>query len=244
MLHYGLIGKSLKHSFSKDYFTSKFEKLHIDADYSLCELANIEEIEDVFSKQWQGLNVTIPYKEQIIPFLNEVDDLATQIGAVNTIQFSKKEGQTFLKGFNTDVIGFETTLKPLLQTHHTRALVLGTGGASKAVTYVLTQLNIPYVYVSREAGLNKLGYEELTSEIISTHTLIINTTPLGMFPDLESYPNIPYNAISEKHLLYDLVYNPVKTQFLLQGEARGATIKNGLEMLMNQAEAAYIIWNQ
>ena len=244
MLHYGLIGKSLKHSFSKDYFTSKFEKLHIDANYSLCELANIEEIKDVFSKQWQGLNVTIPYKEQIIPFLNEVDDLATQIGAVNTIQFSKKEGQTFLKGFNTDVIGFETTLKPLLQTHHTRALVLGTGGASKAVTYVLTQLNIPYVYVSREAGLNKLGYDELTSEIISTHTLIINTTPLGMFPDLESYPNIPYNAISEKHLLYDLVYNPVKTQFLLQGEARGATIKNGLEMLMNQAEAAYIIWNQ
>ena len=118
------------------------------------------------------------------------------------------------------------------------------GGASKAVTYVLTQLNIPYVYVSRKAGLNKLGYEELTSELISTHTLIINTTPLGMLPDLESYPNIPYNAISEKHLLYDLVYNPVKTQFLLQGEARGATIKNGLEMLMNQAEAAYIIWNQ
>ena len=244
MLHYGLIGKLLKHSFSKDYFTSKFEKLHIDANYSLCELANIEEIKDVFSKQWQGLNVTIPYKEQIIPFLNEVDDLATQVGAVNTIQFSKKEGQTWLKGFNTDVIGFETTLKPLLQTHHTRALVLGTGGASKAVTYVLTQLNIPYVYVSREAGLNKLGYEELTSELISTHTLIINTTPLGMFPDLESYPNIPYNAISEKHLLYDLVYNPVKTQFLLQGETHGATIKNGLEMLINQAEAAYKIWNQ
>lgn len=244
MLHYGLIGKSLKHSFSKDYFTSKFEKLHIDANYSLCELANIEEIKDVFSKQWQGLNVTIPYKEQIIPFLNEVDDLATQVGAVNTIQFSKKEGQTWLKGFNTDVIGFETTLKPLLQTHHTRALVLGTGGASKAVTYVLTKLNIPYVYVSREAGLNKLGYDELTSEIISTHTLIINTTPLGMFPDLESYPDIPYKAIGEKHLLYDLVYNPLKTQFLLQGEARGATIKNGLEMLINQAEAAYEIWNQ
>ena len=244
MLHYGLIGKSLKHSFSKDYFTSKFEKLHIDANYSLCELANIEEIKDVFSKQWQGLNVTIPYKEQIIPFLNEVDDLATQVGAVNTIQFSKKEGQTWLKGFNTDVIGFETTLKPLLQTHHTRALVLGTGGASKAVTYVLTKLNIPYVYVSREAGLSKLGYDELTSEIISTHTLIINTTPLGMFPDLESYPDIPYKAIGEKHLLYDLVYNPVKTQFLLQGEARGATIKNGLEMLINQAEAAYEIWNQ
>ena len=244
MLHYGLIGKSLKHSFSKDYFTSKFEKLHIDADYSLCELANIEEMRDVFSKKWQGLNVTIPYKEQIIPFLNEVDDLATQVGAVNTIQFSKKEGQTWLKGFNTDVIGFETTLKPLLQTHHTRALVLGTGGASKAVTYVLTQLNIPYVYVSREAGLNKLGYDELKSEIISTHTLIINTTPLGMFPDLESYPDIPYKAIGEKHLLYDLVYNPVKTQFLLQGEAHGATIKNGLEMLINQAEAAYEIWNQ
>ena len=244
MLHYGLIGKSLKHSFSKDYFTSKFEKLHIDANYSLCELANIEEIKDVFSKQWQGLNVTIPYKEQIIPFLDEVDDLATKIGAVNTIQFSKKEGQTWLKGFNTDVIGFETTLKPLLQTHHTRALVLGTGGASKAVTYVLTKLNIPYVYVSREAGLNKLGYDELTSEIISTHTLIINTTPLGMFPDLESYPDIPYKAIGEKHLLYDLVYNPVKTQFLLQGETRSATIKNGLEMLINQAEAAYEIWNQ
>ncbi len=244
MLHYGLIGKSLKHSFSKDYFTGKFEKGHINADYSLCELADIEEIKEVFSKQWQGLNVTIPYKAQIIPFLNEIDNLAAKIGAVNTIQFSKKEGQTWLKGFNTDVIGFETTLKPLLQTHHTHALVLGTGGASKAVTYVLNKLNIPYTYVSREAGLNKLGYEELTSDIISTHTLIINTTPLGMFPDLESYPDIPYEAIGEKHLLYDLVYNPVKTQFLLQGETHGATIKNGLEMLINQAEAAYEIWNQ
>lgn len=244
MKHYGLIGKSLKHSFSKDYFTSKFEKLHINADYSLCELATIEDVKYTFSKDWQGLNVTIPYKEQIIPFLNEVDDLAKKIGAVNTIQFSQKNGQTWLKGFNTDVIGFETTLKPLLQTHHTHALVLGTGGASKAVTYVLNQLNIEYVYVSREAGINKLGYEELTSEIMSTHTLIINTTPLGMFPDVESFPEIPYHTIGEKHLLYDLVYNPVKTQFLLQGEARGATIKNGLEMLVNQAEAAYKIWNE
>lgn len=244
MLHYGLIGKSLKHSFSKDYFTSKFEKLHINANYSLCELTTIEEIKSIFSKEWQGLNITIPYKEQVIPFLNELDDLATQIGAVNTIQFGKKGGKIWLKGYNTDAIGFKQTLTPLLKEHHTQALVLGTGGASKAVIYVLTQLNIPYLNVSREAGLNKLGYDELTSELISTHTLIINTTPLGMFPDLESYLNIPYNAIGEKHLLYDLVYNPVKTQFLLQGEAQGATIKNGLEMLINQAEAAYKIWNQ
>lgn len=244
MHHYGLIGKSLKHSFSKDYFISKFEKLHIDADYSLCELATIEYVKYTFSKDWQGLNVTIPYKEQIIPFLNEVDDLAKKIGAVNTIQFSQKNGQPWLKGYNTDVIGFETTLKPLLKKHHTKALVLGTGGASKAVTYVLTQLNIPYLYVSREAGINKLSYDELTSEIIASNRLIINTTPLGMFPDVESFPDIPYKAIGEKHLLYDLVYNPLKTQFLLKGEAQGATIKNGLEMLINQAEAAYKIWNE
>ncbi|HRS67831.1 MAG TPA: shikimate dehydrogenase [Paludibacteraceae bacterium] len=244
MLHYGLIGKSLTHSFSKDYFTNKFEKEKIDADYSLCELESIEEVKGVFSKEWKGLNVTIPYKEQIIPFLNELDEIAATVGAVNTIKIGKKSGQKWLKGFNTDVIGFETTLTPLLQKHHTHALLLGTGGASKAVAYVLERLNISFLYVSREAGLNKLGYDELSSDLIETHTLIINTTPLGMFPDIDGYPDIPYRAVGKKHLLYDLIYNPAKTQFLIEGEMRGATIKNGLDMLIKQAEVAYKIWKQ
>ena len=243
MKHYGLIGKSLKHSFSKDYFTDKFEKEGLDANYSLCELDSISNLDTIFANNWQGLNVTIPYKEQIIPYLNEVDELATNIGAVNTIKFSQKKGKIELKGYNTDVIGFEQTLKPLLKSHHTQALVLGTGGASKAVTYVLNKLNISYSFVSRKAGINKLAYDELNAEIITTHTLIINTTPLGMFPDIEGYPDIPYNAIGKRHLLYDLVYNPNKTLFLLKGEQRGAIIKNGLDMLVTQAEESYKIWN-
>lgn len=243
MKHYGLIGKSLKHSFSKDYFTDKFEKEGLDANYSLCELDSISNLDTIFANNWQGLNVTIPYKEQIIPYLNEVDELATNIGAVNTIKFSQKKGKIELKGYNTDVIGFEQTLRPLLKSHHTQALVLGTGGASKAVTYVLNKLNISYSFVSRKAGINKLAYDELNDEIITTHTLIINTTPLGMFPDIEGYPDIPYNAIGKRHLLYDLVYNPNKTLFLLKGEQRGAIIKNGLDMLVTQAEESYKIWN-
>jgi len=243
MKHYGLIGKSLKHSFSKDYFTDKFEKEGLDANYSLCELDSISNLNTIFANNWQGLNVTIPYKEQIIPYLNEVDELATNIGAVNTIKFSQKKGKIELKGYNTDVIGFEQTLRPLLKSHHTQALVLGTGGASKAVTYVLNKLNISYSFVSRKAGINKLAYDELNDEIITTHTLIINTTPLGMFPDIEGYPDIPYNAIGKRHLLYDLVYNPNKTLFLLKGEQRGAIIKNGLDMLVTQAEESYKIWN-
>jgi len=243
MKHYGLIGKSLKHSFSKDYFTDKFKKEGLNANYSLCELDSISNLDTIFANNWQGLNVTIPYKEQIIPYLNEVDELATNIGAVNTIKFSQKKGKIELKGYNTDVIGFEQTLRPLLKSHHTQALVLGTGGASKAVTYVLNKLNISYSFVSRKAGINKLAYDELNDEIITTHTLIINTTPLGMFPDIEGYPDIPYNAIGKRHLLYDLVYNPNKTLFLLKGEQRGAIIKNGLDMLVTQAEESYKIWN-
>lgn len=242
MKHYGLIGKSLKHSFSKDYFINKFEKEGVLANYSICELDVINNVENIFARKWHGLNVTIPYKEQIIPFLDELDKLAATIGAVNTIKFGQKEGKRWLKGYNTDAVGFEQTLQPLLQPHHTQALVLGTGGASKAVVYVLDKLKISYLYVSREAGVGKLSYDELDGEIIDTHKLIINTTPLGMFPELEGYPDIPYRAIGSKHLLYDLVYNPEKTLFLSKGEAQGAVIKNGLEMLVKQAEAAYSIW--
>jgi len=244
MKHYGLIGKSLNHSFSKDYFTNKFEKEGLDANYLLCELDSISKVNTIFAKNWQGLNVTIPYKEQIIPYLNEVDELAATIGAVNTIQVRQKEGKIWLKGYNTDVIGFEQTLRPLLKSHHTQALVLGTGGASKAVIYVLKKLNISYSCVSREAGIDKLSYDELNAEIITTHTLIINTTPLGMFPDIEGYPDIPYSAIGERHLLYDLVYNPKETVFLKKGKDFGANIMNGLNMLQLQAEAAYKIWNE
>ncbi len=242
MKHYGLIGKLLKHSFSKDYFINKFEKEVVFADYSLCELDMINNVENIFARKWNGLNVTIPYKEQIIPFLDELDELAATIGAVNTIRFTQKDGKRWLKGYNTDAIGFQQTLQPLLLPHHTQALVLGTGGASKAVVYVLDKLKISYLYVSREAGVGKLSYDELDAEIIDTHKLIINTTPLGMFPKSESYPDIPYRAIGSKHLLYDLVYNPEKTLFLSKGEAQGAVIKNGLEMLVKQADAAYSIW--
>ena len=241
MLHYGLIGKSLKHSFSKDYFTSKFERAHIDADYSLCELANIEEIKDVFSKKWQGLNVTIPYKEAIIPFLDELDETAQKVGAVNTIRFLS-DGR--LKGYNTDVIGFEQTLKPLLKPYHTNALVLGTGGASKAVTYVLKRLGINFKLVSRTKTAERLCYTDLSQSLIESNLLIVNTTPIGMHPNINVQPPIPYQFLSNRHLLYDLVYNPLQTKFLSNGKAVGATTQNGLAMLEAQAEASYKIWKE
>lgn len=243
MKHFGIIGYPLSSSFSKGYFNDKFEKENIDANYELHPIENI----DLFSSlikdlQFSGMNVTIPYKQQVMPLLTELDETASEIGAVNVIKFDYSDGKICTKGYNTDAIGFETSLLPLLKAHHNKALILGTGGASKAVAYVLKKNNIEFKFVSRNKAENQFCYEELTQELMEEYSLIINTTPLGMYP-IDSCPAIPYEYINSKHLLYDLVYNPAKTVFLEKGEKNGAVIKNGLEMLYGQADAAWIIWN-
>ncbi|WP_143307752.1 shikimate dehydrogenase family protein [Chitinophaga vietnamensis] len=240
---YGLIGYPLSHSFSKGYFAQKFEQEHITGcRYENFPLADINTFPSLLQQQPElcGLNVTIPYKQVVMPYLHSISDAAAEIGAVNTIRF--KDGQ--LKGFNTDVIGFTNSLKPLLQAHHQRALVLGTGGAAKAVMYALKQLSIPYTLVSRRDGPETIAYGALQRADMEAHTIIINTSPVGMYPNVDELPAIPYEYITSKHLLYDLVYNPPETLFLQRGAAKGATVKNGHEMLILQAEAAWEIWNQ
>lgn len=246
MRKFGLIGFPLSHSFSPDYFNNKFKQLGIDASYQAFPLKNIAELSTVLNnyKELEGLNVTIPYKESVIPLLHELSDEAQKIGAVNCIKIYNKNTQLFLKGFNTDAIGFEKSLKPLLKNHHTHALVLGNGGAAKAVIYVLKKLNILFKLVVRNASKkNEITYSELNKEIIQNHPLIINTTPLGTFPDVEKYPEIGYEHMTESHLLYDLIYNPEESVFLKKGKIQGAQIKNGYEMLLLQAEASWDIWN-
>ncbi|RAI99739.1 shikimate dehydrogenase [Chitinophaga skermanii] len=240
---YGLIGFPLSHSFSKGYFANKFETQSIQGcTYDTFPIPNINDFPALWAshKELQGLNVTIPYKEQVIPFLHQLSDAVQKIGAVNCI---KKEKDGKLTGYNTDVIGFENSLKPLLQAHHTQALVLGTGGAAKAVQYVLEKLGIAYQVVSRTKQDGILSYEDVTSELIKSHTLVINTTPLGMYPNVDAAPALPYSDMGAKHLLYDLVYNPAETLFLQKGAAQGAATKNGHEMLILQAEASWDIWN-
>jgi len=245
MQHFGLIGYPLGHSFSKKYFSAKFEQEKIDAKYELFELANIQEFTDLIKKnQLTGLNVTIPYKEQIIPFLNELDDTAAKIGAVNVIKISQKEGKVYLKGYNTDAIGFENSIKPYLKAHHTKVLILGTGGASKAIKYVLNKLGIVTTFVSRTPKADMLCYSQLNEKIISENTVIVNATPIGTFPHTADCPNIPYQFINEQHLLFDVVYNPTETLFLRKGWERGSQGLNGENMLIQQAEAAWAIWNQ
>jgi shikimate dehydrogenase len=186
------------------------------------------------------LNVTIPYKEQVLDFLDEIDDDAAEIGAVNTIKITHNK----LKGFNTDIYGFEESLKPFLQKHHTKALVLGTGGASKAVIFVLKKLAIDYLIVSRNPVNDQISYQNITKKILKSHTIIVNCTPIGTFPKIDLCPDIPYQYITNNHLLFDLIYNPSKTKFLSKGEAKGAIISNGLKMLELQAEKSWKIWNQ
>lgn len=238
---YGLIGYPLLHSFSPGYFKEKFAKAEIDAVYRLFPLANIKKLPQLLAKypSLSGLNVTIPYKEQVIPFLDDIDNAAKAIGAVNCIKISNGK----LKGYNTDVIGFEHSLVPLLQPQHTKALVLGTGGAAKAVAYVLGKLNINYQLVSSSDKTGTIAYRDISTDTIEEHKLIINTTPLGMHPNTDACPDIPYSALGETHLLYDLIYNPEETTFLKKGNAQGATTKNGYEMLVLQAEASWDIWN-
>jgi shikimate dehydrogenase len=246
MKRYGLLGYPLTHSFSKRYFTEKFETENIESTYENFEIDTIDKFTEVIKKNPEiiGLNVTIPYKEQVIPFLDELNDSAKEIGAVNTIQVKRTETGVHLKGFNTDTFGFETSLKPLLKEHHKKALILGTGGASKALKYVLSKLGIEFVSASiEELKENEIHYEAIDEKMMSERLLIINATPLGTYPKVDTFANIPYEYITDKHLLFDLVYNPEVTQFLAKGEAKGATIKNGYEMLLQQAVKAYEIWN-
>ncbi len=238
---YGIIGFPLTHSFSPAYFNSKFANESIDAFYSSFSLGSIEEFPALLTTHpdINGLSVTIPYKESVIPYLDELDAAAESIGAVNCIAVTKG----LKKGYNTDIIGFEQSLNPLLQPHHNKALILGTGGSSKAVAWVLKNLGIPFIKVSRSKHKGQLTYDELTPEIVAQYKLIINTTPLGQYPNTDAAAAIPYEGISAQHLLFDLVYNPAETKFLQLGNARGAVVKNGYEMLVLQAEAAWNIWN-
>jgi shikimate dehydrogenase len=242
MKQLGLIGYPLSHSFSKKYFADKFINEKIDGyHYDLFPLENIQKLLDLLKDKPNlvGLNVTIPYKEQVIPFLDELSKSAKGIGAVNTIIIENGK----LKGYNTDSYGFEISLKQFLKPYHKHALILGTGGAAKAVQYVLEQLGIGYKYVSRTPNEEQFAYTELDETILQKYKVIINTTPLGMYPKAHQCPAIPYNFLTSEHLLYDLVYNPAVSLFLENGKARGAAIKNGLEMLHLQAEGAWSIWN-
>ena len=246
MKRYGLLGYPLTHSFSKRYFTEKFEIENIDSTYENFEIENINRFPEIIKNNPEivGLNVTIPYKEQVIQFLDELNDSAREIGAVNTIKVKQTKSGVYLKGFNTDTFGFETSLKPHLKKHHKKALILGTGGASKALKYVLTKLGIEFISASiEELKENEIRYEDIDEKMMKERLLIINATPLGTFPKIDACANIPYEFITEKHLLFDLVYNPEVTQFLEKGEAKGAGIKNGYEMLLQQAVKSYEIWN-
>ena len=256
MKNFGIIGFPLNSSFSRNLFNEKFEKEKIKARYDLCPIENIELFPALIRKtQFSGMNVTIPYKQAVIPYLSALDETAREIGAVNVIRFEYYPCGTprSTTGYNTDATGFERSLLPLLKPQHNRALILGTGGASKAVACILRKNGIEFAFVSRtknnscHCGLDpqspRITYNELTREIIEANTLIINTTPLGMYPP-DSCPDIPYQYLTDRHLLYDLVYNPAKTVFLAKGEERGAAIKNGLEMLYGQAAAAWEIWNK
>lgn len=237
---FGLIGYPLSHSFSPQYFANKFEKENIkNTVYHARPLENIQEVKALFL-DYAGLNVTIPYKEQVIPLLDEIEEAAKTIGAVNTIKI--QNGKT--KGYNTDVYGFEESLKPFLKKHHKKALVFGTGGASKAICYVLKKLNIDFRLVSRTPSENQWAYKDINKDIANEYKLLINTTPLGMSPNYNQCVPFPYKEIGEKHLLYDLVYNPEKSLFLQKGALQEATIKNGLEMLHLQAEKSWEIWNR
>lgn len=247
MQKYGLIGFPLGHSFSKTYFNQKFEAEKIDAEYLNFEIPTIKELKNVLKEnpELRGLNVTIPYKEQVIPYLDDLDEDARLIGAVNVIKFTKGLfGKTKLKGYNSDIIGFKQSIEPLLTESHRKALILGTGGASKAVFQGLKQLGVGSTLVSRKPKEFCITYEEITPKTMEQYTVIVNTTPLGMFPNVNACPNIPYDLLTSKHLLYDLLYNPDETLFMKKGKEKGATVKNGLEMLLLQAFAAWEIWHK
>jgi shikimate dehydrogenase len=241
---YGLIGNPLSHSFSKKYFTEKFRIENIaGCDYLNFEIKDLQrEIPELKNNPLlAGLNVTIPYKSDIIPFLDTLSDVCSEINACNCIKIKKGKWE----GFNTDVIGFEKSFTPHLQFHHTKALILGTGGSSKAVAYVLKKLGINFLFISRKKNISGdiINYESISSSLMQEYPVVINTTPAGMFPNADAYPPLPYEAVSDNNYFFDLVYNPSKTLFLSKAEAMGASIKNGGDMLSIQADESWKIWN-
>lgn len=237
---FGLLGKNIAYSFSRNYFNQKFEKENLNADYLNFDIQDISQLQEVLTTEnLRGLNVTIPFKQQVIGFLDELSLDARKIGAVNTIQFADNK----LIGHNTDHIGFRNSVEKLLQPHHQKALILGTGGASKAIAYAFDALGIHYKYVSRETTPNTITYHQLDAEYLSEYKIIVNCTPVGTSPQIKHAPEIPYEYLDSSHLLYDLIYNPEKTLFLERGEKMGATIKNGFDMLVGQAEASWHVWN-
>jgi shikimate dehydrogenase len=237
MRHFGIIGYPLQHSFSAKYFTEKFEREKIDAEYSLypVEVESLGLRVEGILDSLDGLNVTMPFKQAVIPYLDRLDATAEAVGAVNVI--CKRVG------YNTDCLGFMDSLRPMLRPEDKKALVLGTGGAAKAVVYGLRQLGITPTLVSRTPKEGQLSYEQLDKDIMDTHTVIVNCTPLGMYPNVDTCPPIPYPLVSARHLLFDCVYNPEETLFLQRGKAQGATVRNGIEMLYGQAKAAWGIWS-
>ena len=242
---FGLLGKNISYSFSRGYFKEKFESGNYEGcsyeNFDIPEIEGFPEIVKNNQPEIKGINVTIPYKEVVIPYLDKLSKKAAKIGAVNTIKFTKK-GK--LKGYNTDYYGFKKSLEPLLQPHHKKALILGTGGASKGVAFALTELGIDYEFVSRGNKVKTMDYSQLNEATFNEYHIIINSTPVGTSPDIEACPAIPYEFFSDKHIAYDLIYNPAETQFLKNARANGAQIKNGLSMLEYQAEKSWEIWNK
>ena len=241
---YGLIGFPLGHSFSKNYFNEKFENEGINAKYINFEIPHIEDLPEVLDSNPEllGLNVTIPYKEKVLSYLDFISPEATAIGAVNVIKVEHKGDKIKLKGYNSDVIGFTRSIEPLLEKCHKKALILGTGGASKAINYGLKSLGLETVFVSRYERPDTIQYDKLTPEIIKEYNVIVNCTPVGMYPHTDECPDLPYEAMDTHTLLYDLIYNPDQTLFMKKGAAQGATVKNGLEMLLLQAFASWDFW--
>ncbi len=246
MKTYGIIGNPLGHSFSKHYFTDKFEKENIDAQFLNFEIPNIKYIIDIVNenKDLKGLCVTIPYKQEVMAYLDEIDPLAKEIGAVNSIRISRKNGKAYLKGYNTDIYGFGESLSQFIKGQKLKALILGTGGASKAVATALKNQNIDFVSVSRTKTNSTITYHDLNKELIKSHKLIVNCTPLGTFPKTNTCPYIAYSHLEKEHFLYDLVYNPSTTLFMSKGIEQGAKAHNGLKMLHLQAEKSWSIWNR
>lgn len=261
---YGIIGFPLGHSFSRGFFTEKFAREGIDAQYLNFEIPDATQLLDVIrdNPELRGLNVTLPHKQAVIPLLDQLSNEAREIGAVNVIKVERLDNLRFndcspkslnpqilkssihLKGFNSDIIGFTESIKPLLQPHHKKALILGTGGASRAIRVGLTRLGLEWTYVSRSSREGMLTYDGLTNDVMKEYTVIVNCTPVGMFPKVDAAPAIPYELLTPKHLLFDCVYNPEDTLFMQKGRAQGATVKNGLEMLHLQAIASWKFWNE
>ena len=248
MKKYGIIGFPLAQSASPAFFNKKFEAEGIDAEYIPFEIESIEELPRILAENPElcGFNVTIPYKQQVMAYLERLSEGAKDIDAVNVVKVTHdSDGKAHLQGFNSDVIGFTRSIEELVRGKHSKALILGTGGASKAIAYSLEQLGIEYIFVSRTSGKGKIAYSDLTKEIMESHTLIVNCTPLGMVGHgIDKCPDIPYESIGASHLLYDIVYNPENTLFLQKGAERGATVKSGYEMWYLQALASWEIWNE